>query len=145
MKNFLIVGILLVGLVSCEKGPGEGGTSVIEGKVMYFIRDYNDTTFQVDTITYPKSGKDVFIIYSDDEGEVYDADFETDYNGRYRFEFLRKGSYTIYTHKDTTIIIGTNPDGENIDYNYDIPIYKHVEINENNSVNTVTDFQIEDN
>ena len=46
--------------------------------------------------------KDVFIIYGDDKSEVYDDKFETDYNGKYHFEYLRKGDYTLYTYADST-------------------------------------------
>ena len=146
MKNISLILIIVIGLTACKKEAGEGGTSVIEGKVIYFQRTFNTVTSQTDTHEYPKSGKDVFIIYSDDEGEVYDADFETDYNGKYRFEFLRKGDYTIYTHKDTSIVIGFDPiDNEPITYEYDLPIYKHIKIKSNNSVNIVNDFLIENN
>ena len=140
MREILIICAIVIGFTACEKGPGEGGTSVIEGKVIYFQRTFNTVTSQTDTHEYPKSGKDVFIIYSDDEGEVYDADFETDYNGKYRFEFLRKGDYTIYLHKDTTVVTGTESE-----YTYELPIYKYIKIKDDNSVNTVTDFVIENN
>ena len=140
MRKILIICAIAIGFTACEKGPGEGGTSVIEGKVIYFERTLDPVTLQIDTHEYPKAGKDVFIIYSDDEAGVYDDKFETDYNGRYRFEFLRKGDYTIYLHKDTTVVTGTESE-----YTYDLPIYKHVKIKNNNSVNTVNDFVIENN
>ena len=85
------------------------------------------------------AGKDVFIIYGDDKSQVYDDKFETDYNGSYHFEYLRKGDYIIYLNKDTTI--STGPDSE---YSYDIPIFQHVTITSNNS-NKVADFVIEKN
>ena len=51
------------------------------------------------------AGKDVYIIYSDNQSDVYDDKFETDYNGIYRFEYLRKGDYTIYTYADSTVYL----------------------------------------
>ena len=140
MRNFLVICTIAIGFSSCEKQTGEGGTSVIEGEVAYFEVTFNTLTLQNDTHLYPKSGKDVFIIYSDNEGSVYDDKFETDYNGKYHFEYLRKGNYTIYLNKDTTITTG--PDSE---YSYDIPIFKHVTISSNNSTNKVADFVIEKN
>ena len=140
MRKILIICAIAIGFIACEKGPGEGGTSVIEGKVIYFERTLDQATLQIDTHEYPKAGKDVFIIYSDDEAGVYDDKFETDYNGRYRFEFLRKGDYTIYLHKDTTVVTG-----EESEYTYELPIYKYIKIKDDNSVNTVTDFVIENN
>ena len=70
------------------------------------------------------------------EGEIYDDKFETDYNGRYRFEFLRKGDYSFYVYADSTDINMVN---------YDYPIFKHITIDENNSIVLVEDFIIEKN
>lgn len=145
MKNFLIICAILGGLTSCEKTAGEGGTSKIEGGVIYFAVTYNQITFENDTHFYPKSGKDVYIIYDDNESEVYDDEFETDYNGKYHFEYLRKGKYTIYTHKDTTIVIGPGTGTEPATISYDIPVFKSVNITSNNSTNKVDDFVIEKN
>jgi hypothetical protein len=140
MKNIIIICIVMMAFLACEKGPGEGGTSVIEGNIIYFERTFDPVTLQTDTHYYPKSGKDVFIIYSDNESEFYDDKFETDYNGRYHFEFLRKGRYIIYTHKDTTIETGIDSE-----YDYEIPIYQSVKISSDNSVNMLEDFIIENN
>ena len=137
MKNFLIICAIAVGLTACEKNAGEGGTSVIEGQVYKIHTFQNSLTGEMDTLYYQlDSGKDVFIIYSDNETDVYDNKFETDYNGVYRFEYLRKGDYTLYTYADS------------IDMNsvsYDYPLFKHIIISNNNSVNTVKDFVIEKN
>jgi len=137
MKNFLIICAIAIGLTACEKDAGEGGTSVIEGQVYKIHTFQNSSTGAMDTLYYQlDSGKDVFIIYSDNETEVYDDKFETDYNGRYHFEYLRKGDYTLYTYADSI-------DVNNV--NYDYPIFKHIKINSNNSNNSVEDFVIEKN
>ena len=127
--------------MACEKPSGEGGTSIIEGKIIYFTSSYNTVTGIVDTHYYPKAGKDVYIIYSDDRGGVYDDKFDTDYNGKYHFEYLRKGEYTIYTYVDSFIL---NNIGNPI-VTYDHPIYRDIKITNNNSTNTVDDFIIEKN
>tara|TARA_B110000467_G_C18115409_1_gene364877 strand:+ start:366 stop:752 length:387 start_codon:yes stop_codon:yes gene_type:complete len=127
--------------MACEKPSGEGGTSIIEGKIIYFTSSYNTVTGIVDTHYYPKVGKDVYIIYSDDRGGVYDDKFDTDYNGKYHFEYLRKGEYTIYTYVDSFIL---NNIGNPI-VTYDHPIYRDIKITNNNSTNTVDDFIIEKN
>ena len=67
---------------------------------------------------------------------MYDDKFETDYNGRYHFEYLRKGNYTLYTYTDSIDVNAIN---------YDYPIFKHIRINSNNSDNSVEDFVIEKN
>ena len=137
MKNFLIICIIVVGFMACEKDAGEGGTSVIQGQVYKIHTFQNSSTGAMDTLYYQlDSGKDVFIIYSDNETGVYDDKFETDYNGRYHFEYLRKGDYTLYTYADSI-------DVNNV--NYDYPIFKHIKINSNNSDNSVEDFVIEKN
>ena len=62
MKKGLLIFIVLIGLFSCEKGPGEGGTSVIEGQVYKIFTFQNPNTGLLDTSYYQlDSGKDVFI------------------------------------------------------------------------------------
>jgi hypothetical protein len=146
MKNFLIICAIAIGFMACEKQAGEGGTSVIEGQVYKIHTLFNDTTGEIeDTLYYQLDpGVDVFIIYSNNEGDVYDDKFETDYNGRYRFEYLRKGDYTIYTYADSLQSYdATIPLDDHIEYDY--PIFKHIKISSNNSTNKVTDFVIEKN
>ena len=88
MRNLIF--ILLIGVLfyACKKEAGEGGTSVIEGK-LYKIHTYEtvvnefdslgniDTTYKIiDTLYYQLyAGQDVFIIYSDDETDIYDDEF----------------------------------------------------------------------
>lgn len=136
MRNFLIICVIALGFTSCEKPAGEGGTSVIEGQVYKIFTFQNPTTGLIDTTYFLlDAGKDVFIIYGDDKSEVYDDKFETDYNGKYHFEYLRKGDYTIYIHADSS----------DVDMTYTFPVFKHVTISSNNSTNTVADFVIEKN
>ena len=135
MRNLIVVLAIAIGFSACKKEAGEGGTSVIEGKV-YKIYTYQTPQGQIDTLYYQLDvGKDIFIIYSDDETAIYDDEFETDYNGRYRFEFLRKGKYTIYTYADSS----------DVNITYDYPIFHSIEIKSNNSTNKVEDFIIEKN
>ena len=149
MRNFLIICAIALGFTACEKPAGEGGTSVIEGQVYKIytseivVNELDsfgniDTTYKsIDTLYYQlDEGEDVYIIYDDNEGELYDDKFKTDYNGKYHFEYLRKGDYTLYTYADST-------DGSMIKHDY--PIFKHVTISSNNSTNKVADFVIEKN
>jgi len=137
MKKLVLFLSLLISFSSCEKEAGEGGTSVIEGLVYKIHTFQNFTTGEWDTLYYQlDSGKDVYIIYSDDINAVYDDKFETDYNGVYRFDYLRKGNYIIYTYADSI-------DMNNV--SYDFPLFTHITISNNNSVNTVEDFVIEKN
>ena len=137
MNKTLYIIIFSLFFSSCEKKAGEGGTSVIEGQVWKIFTFQNPISGEQDTSYYQLDvGKDVFIIYSNDNGLVYDDKFETDYNGRYRFEYLRKGEDTIYTYADSTDVDMVK---------YDFPIFKSVNIEENNYVLTIDDFIIEEN
>ncbi|MEE2699759.1 MAG: hypothetical protein VYD71_00145 [Bacteroidota bacterium] len=135
MRKLIYILLIGIALSACKKEAGEGGTSVIEGKV-YKIYTFQTPQGQKDTLYYQlDAGEDVFIIYSDDEGTVYDDNFETDFNGRYRFEFLRKGKYTIYTYADSSDVNTT----------YDYAVFRHIEITSNNTTYKVEDFVIEKN
>ena len=119
---------------SCEKPAGEGGTSEINGNVTYFITSYNAQTSSLDTSYYPKSGKDIFIIYSDNEDDLFDDKTETDWNGNFKFEYLRKGDYVVYTYVDSIVVN---------DVTYDSPVFYHVNISENNSSIILEDYIIQ--
>ena len=137
MRNLLIICAITFGFTACEKQSGEGGTSVIEGQVYKIFTFQNPTTGAWDTSYFQlDAGRDVFIIYSNDNTELYDDKFDTDYNGKYHFEYLRKGEYTIYTYADST-------DNSNVKHEY--PVFKQITISSNNSTNTIGDFIIEKN
>ena len=141
MRNFLIMFCISLAFSACQKGPGEGGTSVIEGQVYKIFTFQNPTTGLLDTTYFElDSGKDVFIIYSNDSLSVYDDKFETDFNGRYRFEFLRKGGYTLYTYADSTEQIT-----EELSLKYPYPVFKKINVGSNNSTIKVDDFIIQEN
>ena len=133
MRNLLIICAIAFGFTACEKQSGEGGTSVIEGKVYISNTFQNPTTGEWDTIGEPQldSDKKVYIIYSDDENDIYDDSFDTHWNGEYKFEYLRKGDYTIYTYAkfDTSGV-----------YLGDYPIFKHITIDEDNKAFILDDF-----
>ena len=148
MRNLILLIAITIVFTACTKEAGEGGTSVIQGQVYKIytseivVNELDslgniDTTYKtIDTLYFQlDAGKDIFIIYSDDETDIYDDEFETDYNGRYRFEFLRKGDYTIYTYADSSDVNTT----------YDYPVFRHIEIKSNNSTNNLDDFVIEKN
>ena len=136
MRVALFLSIVLF-MTSCDKDPGEGGTSAINGEVYKIFTFQNPNTGNWDTSYYQlDAGKDVFIIYSDNQSEIYDDKFETDYNGRYHFEYLRNGEYTIYTYADSS-------DASNVRYDY--PVFRNVKITSSNSVITAKDFVIEKN
>ncbi len=119
MKNYLIffTTICILYFASCAKTEGLGGTSEITGKV--YVYEYN-ATFTLVKQEYYATEEDVYIVYGDDI--VYNDKFETHYDGTFRFQYLRKGKYTIYVYSE---------DIENPTSLVKIPIKKEIEIKEN--------------
>ena len=135
MKNSIYILFFLLLVCSCEKEAGEGGTSSIVGSVYKISTYYNVLTQQNDTVYYQlDSGEDIYIIYSEDENDFYDDNIETNWNGQYRFDYLRKGDYTVFIYADST---------DNLNVSYDYPIFHHVTIEENNATYYLPDFVIE--
>ncbi len=135
MKNSIYILFFLLLVCSCEKEAGEGGTSSIVGSVYKISTYYNVLTQQNDTVYYQlDSGEDIYIIYSEDENDFYDDNIETNWNGQYRFDYLRKGDYTVFMYADST---------DNLNVSYDYPIFHHVTIEENYATYTLPDFVIE--
>ena len=135
MKNSIYILFFLLLVCSCEKEAGEGGTSSIVGSVYKISTYYNLLTQQNDTVYYQlDSGEDIYIIYSEDENDFYDDNIETNWNGQYRFDYLRKGDYTVFMYADST---------DNLNVSYDYPIFHHVTIEENNATYNLPDFVIE--
>ncbi len=98
MKRCLVQlsAVILVAAIffGCKKGPGEGGTSVIKGKI--YVMNYNGSG-QLTSQYYGQEER-VYIIYGD--ADFYGNDTRTSYDGTYEFDFLRKGSYTVFAYSD---------------------------------------------
>ncbi|MBW8050761.1 MAG: hypothetical protein FVQ77_10595 [Cytophagales bacterium] len=103
LSLLLIIAALFV-FNSCKKEPGEGGTSMIQGRVK--VLDYHHSLINgewkwVKKDEYYVAEERVYIIYGDDN--IYSTDFRTDPDGYYRFQWLRKGTYTLFAYsQDTT-------------------------------------------
>lgn len=81
---------------SCSKGPGEGGTSSVKGRV--FAVNYN-SAFTVPYDSGYIGDQQVYIIYGDDIS-VGDNQ-RTNPEGRFEFRYLRKGKYKVYVYTKT--------------------------------------------
>jgi hypothetical protein len=115
MRNIFLMCAILLMMISCEKGPGEGGTSTIRGKIMTYDLLHNDVVNRLDTVDndgdgdktdgYYTADYDVFIIYGSLES-LHDDIYKTSYDGSFHFQYLREGIYTIFIYseceKDTT-------------------------------------------
>ena len=89
----LVAMVLILFLMGCDKSEGEGGNSSISGNVT--IQQWNNT-FTVMSYEAEAADYDVFIVYGDELG--YSDKTETDYNGDFKFSFLREGDYTVYAY-----------------------------------------------
>ncbi len=88
-------------LQSCKKEPGEGGFASITGKVIK--EDYN-AYYTVLYTKYYAQGEMVYITYGDQKGVGNTV--RTSYDGTYRFDYLRKGSYKVFAlSKDSAFVL----------------------------------------
>ena len=80
---------------SCNNDEGLGGSSSIEGYVYSIV--HLDDNFSFTTDTVPAVGEKVYIVYGGNENDpIANKDVDTNKNGLYRFEYLRKGNYVVY-------------------------------------------------
>lgn len=104
MKNkFLIFScfFLFAVIISCKKGPGEGGTSSIHGYISVVKYD----PFFTDTLViYGGYDEEVHIIYGDDIS--YGDRIRSGPDGNFEFKYLREGNYKIYVYSDDTLAPG---------------------------------------
>lgn len=90
------LGILLS---SCKKEAGEGGNSLVRGKII--LREY--TAFPILYTETEATDEDVFIIYGDDDNSIDDRT-RTSFDGSYKFQFLNKGKYRIFAYTEDTVL-----------------------------------------
>lgn len=92
MSSRIIVFVLIsLSFFSCKKQPGEGGFASIEGKV--YVKDYDDS-YTIVTAEYYLPSETVYIIYGD--GTEVANTVKTSYDGSFKFNYLRKGTYKIF-------------------------------------------------
>lgn len=109
-------------MASCTKGPGEGGTSTIKGKI--FIENYNGAG--VLQSSYYAAEERVYLIFGD--ADFYGMDTRTNYDGTYEFPYLKKGSYMVFAYSDCDSCASGVA-----------PAFKLVEITDNHATITVAD------
>jgi hypothetical protein len=95
MYRLTLIFVLCLLIISCKKEAGEGGSSHIKGKVYAKYEDKKNSTPLGESFAPDER---VFIIYGNSTSIGNDA--RTDYDGNYTFDFLHKGSYTIYVYSD---------------------------------------------
>ncbi len=86
--------LILLSFSGCNSLPGDGGTSTITGKV--FVDHYNGSGFLYES--YYSGEVRVYIIYGD--GTTFDNETKTSFDGSFQFNFLREGTYTLFSYSD---------------------------------------------
>lgn len=100
MKKILLASATILLFATCKKGPGEGGRAFITGKL--FVKNYTSPPCPCSLKEqYYAQGENVFIIFGDEPG--VGESVKTSYDGSFRFQYLRKGKYKIFSlSKDTS-------------------------------------------
>jgi hypothetical protein len=93
----LVLGTLLL-VSGCLKEPGTGGTSSISGKI--YAYDFNAEMTNLRTQYYAPD-EDVYLIFGNDS--IFSERTQTSYDGSYRFEYLRPGSYTVFVYSKNIV------------------------------------------
>ena len=102
----LLLSILVLSLSnSCKKVEGSGGGATIKGMIQE--QKYNALGNII--AEYPGSDVDVYLIYGTTD-QFYDDDVKTSYDGSFVFQYLQKGTYTIFVYEDDA----TQPSGKNV-------------------------------
>lgn len=127
LKRIIPAIVLAIGLISCSKEAGEGGTSSIQGKI--FGYDVNTSGIVTDS-AYVQDAR-VYISYGG--GTTVDGDVRTSYTGDYVFRGLRKGKYTIFVYSQCN----------NCPFNQEV-VKQTVEITDNKQEVTAPDLKIFD-
>jgi len=110
--------MMLINL-ACEKPEGEGGTSSIKGIV---IKQEFNNAGQLKN-EYPAPDERVYIIYGV-ENNIYDDEVKTHFDGRFSFDFLRKGKYQLFAYSECKTDTCPNL----------VPVFVDAEITEQNQI-----------
>lgn len=128
MKNikYLLVLTAIFTILACNKTEGEGGTSTIEGKILTINLNNDGETIS----QYYAMDEDVFIIYGE-SSTVYNDKTSTSFDGKFRFNNLMPGKYTIFAYSQCDAC----PSGEEV-------MTKTIEITDKNQVIVMDDLII---
>ncbi len=95
-RVFISFAIFSILFYACKKQVGQGGTSIIKGKL--FVTLYNVFT-PVDSFY---SGKEnIYINYGD--ATAIGNKVESSYDGSFEFPYLKKGKYKVYAYSNCLV------------------------------------------
>lgn len=94
------------------------------------MKQYNEN-FTTLIEQYPATDEDVFIIYGNDDS--YGDKITTNFDGTFKFEYLRKGEYTVFAYSE---------DSANYPTRREIPVMQTVKISDKNENIAIPDIVI---
>jgi hypothetical protein len=92
---FIALSLMFSMMSSCNKAAGEGGTSVIKGKV--YVENWNSSGTAI-TSKYYGQDVEVYIIYGT-ESNFFNDRIRTSYDGSFEFPYLAKGKYRVFVYE----------------------------------------------
>ncbi len=99
-KYLVITVCLIVIFASCRKQEGTGGTSSISGNIIADVIFDNKNGDTLGT-NQKLANANVYICYGTDS--IPADNIKTNYDGSFRFDYLQKGTYTLYVLSDNIV------------------------------------------
>ena len=128
LSLILFLSILSLGFTSCKKYEGEGGRSIITGKITVNEKLYINGAL-AQTVSYPGATEDVYIVYGTQDS-IFDDKIECNYDGSFSFNYLFPGTYTVYAYNEV-FHTGNSITNNDDDYYTKEPVKFTVEIGKN--------------
>ncbi|MFM2191797.1 MAG: hypothetical protein RLZZ118_754 [Bacteroidota bacterium] len=100
-KIGICIGVVVLFIASCTKGPGPGGRAKIKGKL--FAKNLDKTLSFVTDSGFVADEK-IYISYGDNTSVGNDV--TTSFDGSFEFDYLRPGNYKVWAI--SKILYGVN-------------------------------------
>lgn len=91
LVSLLLLSLSLLLFIKCNNSEGFGGDAHIKGTLI--LKAYNDDFSEL-IYSKPAADEKVFLVFGDNE--FVSDDINTDYNGNFRFSYLRPGNYKVF-------------------------------------------------
>jgi hypothetical protein len=131
MKTLFLIftsAIFILGFSGCKKYEGQGGRSIITGKITVNEKLYINGAL-AQTVSYPGATEDVYIVYGTQDN-IFDDKVECNPDGSFSFNFLFPGTYTVFAYNEV-FHTGNSVTNNDDDYYTKEPVKFTVEIGKN--------------
>jgi hypothetical protein len=131
MKTLFLIftsAIFILGFSGCKKYEGQGGRSIITGKITVNEKLYINGAL-AQTVSYHGATEDVYIVYGTQDN-IFDDKVECNPDGSFSFNFLFPGTYTVFAYNEV-FHTGNSVTNNDDDYYTKEPVKFTVEIGKN--------------